>query len=261
MITDTYKPGDSLTHRIDPRTKLILLIAYCVFFFLPVPLYLQASYLATLILLSVLSLGSRELLKPLSAILPFLILILLLTPPFHRGGRPILVVFKWTILTVAGLEEAGRVMIRFMGITLGFFLFLRTTEMNLLVTALRWYGLPYRGALILTTAFRYIPYVAKVYRNVNDAHSLRRGTEEHDARRRGFWKKLRQSLPGLTSVFIFAIKGVPTLAMALECRGVGRSNRRSSYVELKSGALLAKDILLTIIGLLILALPAVLSLL
>jgi energy-coupling factor transporter transmembrane protein EcfT len=37
------------------------------------------------------------------------------------------------------------------------------------------------------------------------------------------------------------VRRIPTLAMALECRGVGRRNPRTSYHTLKTGRALLRD--------------------
>jgi energy-coupling factor transport system permease protein len=98
-------------------------------------------------------------------------------------------------------------------------------ELDELVLALRWYGLPYRPSLTLIMAFRFIPTLVELYQNVQDAHSLRTAGE----RPVGFFGRI---LPRLTSVFIQAIRMVPSLAMALETRGLGRRTPRTEWREL-----------------------------
>jgi energy-coupling factor transport system permease protein len=121
-----------------------------------------------------------------------------------------------------------RIVARFAGLALTFFAVFRTLDMNDMILALRWFGLPFRVSLVLIVAFRFIPSLFALYRNVEDAHALRSG----GAGRRGFF---RHVLPVLTSVVIQAVRAIPALAMALETRGLGRKGARTAYRELRGG--------------------------
>ena len=233
MMTNTYQPGSSAVHLFDPRAKLISLLAFVIALFLPVRVVAFAPYIAALCGLIVLSLRFRELALPILTILPILILVLLLTPPFHRTGTVLIRFFGWTYLTTGGLTEAMRMICRFSGITLAFFLYFRTTDLDSFILALRWFGLPFRAALVATLAFRYIPFMFDLYGNIVDAHKLRLPAESKP--RRGFGR-LVELMPVLTSVLIQAVKSIPTLSMALEMRGIGRSETRTSLREMKKGA-------------------------
>jgi energy-coupling factor transport system permease protein len=116
---------------------------------------------------------------------------------------------------------------RLSGITLAFYGLLRTQQLEELVPALRWFGLPYRAALVVTITFRYVPFLAGTWQNVRDAHRLRATTNG----RRGF---AASWMPVLSSVLIQAVRGIPALAMALESRGLGRPGRRGSFARLGS---------------------------
>jgi energy-coupling factor transport system permease protein len=104
---------------------------------------------------------------------------------------------------------------------------------------LRWFGLPYSACLVVTITLRTIPTLGATWHNVLDAHRLRSGSPAGAPRRR----LVETYLPVLTSVLIEAVKGIPLLAMALESRGFGRRNPRTSLAELKRGRALIADIL------------------
>jgi len=161
-----------------------------------------------------------------------LLIICLLTPVFHRDGAALWSVSGFALLTTDGLRESARLVLRFTGRTLAFYAAFRSLDMNELILAFRWYGLSYRISLIVIIALRFIPSLFVVYRNVQDAHLLRRSR----GRKPGFF---RRTLPVLTSVFIQAIRGIPSLAMALETRGYGRRGKRSEYSVLPGGRRLA----------------------
>lgn len=240
MVIDFFKPGTSFLHRFDPRAKLILLAPVMASFFLPAPLVVSAAFIVLIAAVIAAAFGPSELCLPLRPILPVLLLICLLTPPFHRGGQVLLRVFSFPVVTTEGLRLTLTMLLRFAGISLAFFAVFRSIELNELMAGLRWFGLPFSLALLVIIAFRSIPSLGQTYRSVQDAHRLRAGPPlSRGRRRRG---RLASFLPILTSVLIQAVKGMPVLAMVLESRGFGRVNPRTSLVELKKGWPLAVDL-------------------
>jgi energy-coupling factor transport system permease protein len=186
----------------------------------------------------VLALGPGQLIPPLKTLWPILVFIILLTPPFHRDGFPLVRIFDVTLVTSEGLQTTLVLLLRFLGITFGFFAVVRTVALDDMVLSLRWFRLPYAACLVITITLRTIPSLAGTWHNVLDAHRLRSGAL--DARRQ---RIVETYLPVLTSVLIEAVKGIPVLAMALESRGFGRRNPRTSYAELKKGRALLGDML------------------
>jgi energy-coupling factor transport system permease protein len=228
MIVGTYSPGKSLLHRLDPRVKLVLLLTAAVSFFLPFPLEVSAGYCGALLALTAISLGGRALWIPLRTILPILILVSFLTPPFHPGGTVLAAPLPFYTLTTGGLAETARLLLRFTGITVAFFLYFRTTEIDRFILALRSFRLPYSAALVVSLAFRFIPYMIELYGNIRSAHTLRRPAGASQQSRSPL-RRLRRIFPTLVSVLIHAIKTIPGLAMALESRGFPAADRRSVF--------------------------------
>jgi energy-coupling factor transport system permease protein len=236
-----YRPGTSFLHAFDPRAKLFLLVPVVACFFLPAPAWVPAAFAAALAAVIVVSLGPRELLPPLQAMAPVLLFIVLLTPPFHRAGPAVIDVNGFALLTADGLRETVTLVVRFVGITLGFFAVVRTVSLDDLVLSLRWFGLPYSVCLVVIVTLRTMPTLAATWRNVQDAHRLRSGPPEERAGRRGRRRKVTAWLPMLTSLLVEAVKGIPLLAMALESRGFGRRNTRTAFAELKRGGAFIRD--------------------
>ena len=156
-------------HKFDVRAKIVLLLFFLVIFFLPIRIGHLAAYLVFLLIISVLFLGIINTLRPIRLILPILILVLVLTPPFHRQGNVLLAIRGVTVLSSTGILLALRLMIRFSGITLVFFLFIATTDADTLILAFRWFGLPFNVALVLGIALEYIPTIQGIYEQVRDA--------------------------------------------------------------------------------------------
>jgi energy-coupling factor transport system permease protein len=258
MATDFYRPGRSRLHAFDARAKLILLVPATACFFLPVPFWAQLPALISLGALVILSLGFRELGKPLQAIGPVLILICVLTPPFTRGGTTIVSISGFPLVTSQGVVAALSTVTRFVGITFAFVAVFRSMEPEHLALALRWFGAPFNLALTLMLAVRYIPSLGAIWRNVQDAHRLRvapRAPPPRSPSARRSRARWRDSLPVLTSVLIQAVKGIPALAVALECRGFGRRTQRTSLMSLKKGKELAVDFLVCFLATILLVAP------
>jgi energy-coupling factor transport system permease protein len=253
MIVEFYRPGTSALHAWDPRAKMILLAVVLAAFFIPSPPWVLFVLAAALAAVIALFLGPAQLLPPLKTLWPILILISLLTPPFHRGGLPLLRLFDVTLVTSDGLDTTLVLLLRFLGITYGFFAVVRTVSLDEMVLSLRWFRLPYNACLVMTITLRTIPSLAATWTSVVDAHALRAGAVERQKRRR----IVETYLPVLTSVLIEAVKGIPVLAMALESRGFGRRTPRTSFAELKKGRALAGDVLALVAATAALLWPAV----
>ncbi len=247
MITETYLKGNSFLHRLDPRLKIIYLLFFSVIFFLPVSVVKYYSAFALIFISSSVSVGIRNTLSPLKVIMPLIFLIMLLTPLFHTGGTVILRSGSFTILTSSGLSETLHLVGRFLGVTLLFFIFLRTTRIDDFILALRYFGLSHKNAVVITITLRYIPYLMSVYVNTVDAHKMRLTVNTRIPGKWNFPSRFRNLLSVLTSVLIQAVKGIPVLAMALETRGFGRKTEHGSRRKMKGFRELLADIILSLI--------------
>ena len=245
MITETWIAGRGPLYFLDPRPKLIMLIAFTLFFLIESSLYLQALMLAVVLILIAVSLGPKRILVPVRSILPILIITAVLTPPFHTAGRVLLSIGGRSLATEEGLRLTAALLLRFTGITSTFYLFFSTTQTEPMILALRSFGLPYRAALTVTISLRYIPDMFKVYHRISDAHKLRTAGIPGRRASSGFRYRLRNLFPVLTSVLIHAVKSIPALAMALDSKGLGRSNPRTSCRSLPPVRSIAIQILLT----------------
>ena len=143
MIAEFYKPGHSLLHRWDPRAKLLLLPLVLAGFFVPSqpwPLLVLAAMTAGLVAIP---LGPGQLVPPLKTLAPILVLILVLTPPFHGSGPVLIEAAGVRVLTTDGARLTAVLLLRFAGITLGFFAVVRTLSLDDMVLSLRWFRLPH----------------------------------------------------------------------------------------------------------------------
>ena len=231
MNATSYLPGDGLYYRFDPRMKMLTTVAVAAAFFFPVSNYVYAVYLSALVGLGMIDLGLRETLRPLRAIIPFLVLIVLCTPPFYRAGAPVYAIGDFVILTSDGLQKTVQLILRFTGISLALVLYARTTHLHEVILSLRAFGLPHRAALLLSMSFAMVPTLMGVYRQTVEAHRLRKGSSGD----RRFKRRLTALVQVLTSVMIHAVRSIPVTSMSLEHRGLRPAGYRSSYKVLKGG--------------------------
>jgi energy-coupling factor transport system permease protein len=232
VIAETFIPGKGLLYRLDSRPKFIILLSLVVLFLVESNIIVQAAMLVGLLILTGLTLGLRKIAVPIKSILPIIILTALLTPPFNPEGEAILSIGDRVFLSDQGLFLTVRLILRFAGITVAFYLFFSTTVTESFILALRSFGLPYRAALTVTISLRYIPDMFSTYRRISDAHKLRTAGMESKRKKSRFRYRLKHLFPVLTSVLIHAVKSIPSLAMALDSKGLGRKNIRTSCRKL-----------------------------
>jgi energy-coupling factor transport system permease protein len=195
----------SFLYKADPRLKLILMLIYTIAFFCPVSALRYGLLLAPILAAGFITCGWKSFLSVFKLILPLLVLTAALTPFF------------------SGIYETIRIIIRFIGITALFFLYFKTTEQDEFIQALRFFGMPYRFALVISISTSYIPLLLDTYHDAASAHKLRYTENCPAVSRWNFIARFRAILPVLASVLIQAIKNIPTLAMVLEIRGVGKA--------------------------------------
>lgn len=230
MLADTYRPGRGPMHAMDPRAKTVLVAAVGILSVLPTSLATAAVLSLVLLVACIVVLGPRETLRPVRATLPLLVMLCLLTPLFYPQGSLLLGFGGLRLLTDRGAAETFRLLCRLVTLTMAFYAYFRTTELEILLETGRWFGLPFTACLVLGVAVRLVPSTAALYLGVLEAHSLRRPSTGN--RRRGPVAEVRRIAPAVTAVLVHSVKSIPGLSMALETRGVGRANRRSSTVRL-----------------------------
>ncbi|WPD18050.1 MULTISPECIES: energy-coupling factor transporter transmembrane component T family protein [Thermaerobacter] len=147
-----YVPGDSLLHRLDPRTKLLALVAVLL---VAVAAASPGVLAGLLVLLLGLAVASRT--GPALRRVRFLAVTVLLFPPV-----------LWSLVGVgradgwgAGAGEAGlfglAAGLRLCSMVIASALFLATTRNEELVAGLLRWGLPYPFAFALSAALRLVP--------------------------------------------------------------------------------------------------------
>ena len=226
-----YYPVDSAVHRLDPRVKILLLIAFVVAVFLVADLtgfVLIAAYLVLAARLSRLPAGILlKSLRPLRFILIFTFVLNL----FFTGGTTPLVNLGFATLTKEGLINAIRYSLRLVFLVLGSSLLTLTTQpvaltdgLERLLSPLKVIRFPaHEMAMMMTIALRFIPTLLEEADKIMKAQSAR-GADFEEGR---LLERVKAMVPLLVPLFVSAFRRAGDLVMAMEARcyhgGEGRT--------------------------------------
>ena len=229
-------PGDSLIHRLDPRTKILSSIVLIVLLFvvkgfigyglvaLGIALVVRASNIPLRFVLR----GVR----PLMVILVFTLTLHL----FMTDGRIIFQIWflkvTWEGL-IRGLMMGTRLLLLIIGTSM---LTLTTSPMQLtdgIETLLRpgkKIGIPaHELAMMMTIALRFIPTLLEETEKIMKAQ-MARGADFQSG---GLTQRAKSLLPLLVPLFVNAFRRADDLAIAMEARGYRGGEGRTKLKELK----------------------------
>ena len=215
-----YFPGNSPVHRLDPRTKLVVLVVYIV-----------ALFLATCIAISRIPLKALvHGMKPLLFILIFTgILNVFFTP-----GETVLVSFWGISITSEGIIRAVFMMLRILMLITGTFLLTYTTSpialtdgLESLLSPLKAIKVPvHELSMMMCIALRFIPTLIEETDKIMSAQKARGADFENGK----LMERVKALIPILVPLFISAFRRADELATAMECRcyhgGEGRTKMK-----------------------------------
>lgn len=232
MLFDFYVNADGWLQRLDPRTKLALVLCGAVLFVVIINVAMLAGLLLAVHLMLLTSrVPWRQVAWVWRQLLRVIIIIVGLWPVFAQVPGPELFTLgpftvTWTSV-LAGLATA----IRVVGMSLLFFVLLFTTRQRELVRGMVRLGLPFEWGLTLAIALRYIPTFTRTVRQVQDAQAAR----GWQVGRGDLAGRLRGMIPVLIALIISVLRTSDTLGMALAARGVGSGQPRTTWRDIGFG--------------------------
>ena len=229
-----YFPGQSVIHRLDPRTKLVMLVVYIVALFLAeswVSYGLMFLFLVSVIWLSTIPL--KSILRGMKPLVMILIFTGVLNLFFTQEGE---VIFHFWILTVTtgGLTRAVMIMSRILMLITGTFLLTYTTSpialtdgLESLMKPLKKIGVPvHELSMMMCIALRFIPTLIEETDKIMCAQKARGADFETGS----LMERAKALIPILVPLFISAFRRADELATAMECRcyqgGEGRTKMK-----------------------------------
>ena len=231
-----YFPGDTVVHRLDPRTKLLLVIVYIVGLFNSAG---WASY-AFVIIVTALSMAISKI-KPKSALkgLKPLVIIIILTAVlniFYTDGTPI--VEGW-IITWEGIERAVMMSLRIILLIVGTFMLTYTTSpialtdgLEIMMGPLKKIKIPvHEMSMMMSMALRFIPTLIEETDKIMSAQKAR-GADFDSG---NLFQRAKALLPILVPLFVSAFRRADELAVAMESRcyhgGKGRTRMKTLRMQ------------------------------
>ena len=220
-----YYPSNSVIHRLDPRVKIIIGIAYIVASFLCENVFsfcLLALSAIVLVLLSRIPL--RIVLKSVKAII-FIMIFTAILNIFWSHGEADELLFSWNFINIytSGLYNAVFIVVRIVAMIIGTSIFLTytTTPIQLtdaieqLLSPLKVIHVPvHEFAMMMTIALRFIPTIVEETEKIMSAQKARGA----DFTGGSIAKRAKALIPVLIPLFISAFRRAGELATAMTCR-------------------------------------------
>ena len=231
-----FFPGDTIVHRLDPRTKIVLLIVYIVALFQAVSWWSYA--LVTLVTVLAMALGHikpKNIFKGLKPML-FIIVLTALLNIFYTQGTPI--VEGW-IVTWEGIGRSVQMILRIVLLITGTFLLTYTTSpialtdgLEKLLSPLKRIGVPvHEMTLMMSMALRFIPTLIEETDKIMSAQKARGADFETGS----LVQRAKALLPILVPLFVSAFRRADELAVAMESRcyhgGEGRTRMKQMKLQ------------------------------
>ena len=246
-----YFPGDTIVHRLDARTKLILVVLYIVALFQSNG---WVSYIA--VLLATAACMAMSQIKPATifkGLKPMLFIIALTAAlnMFYTQGTPIIP--GW-IITWEGIARSVKMILRIVLLITGTFLLTYTTSpialtdgLELLLNPLKKIKVPvHEMTMMMSMALRFIPTLIEETDKIMSAQKARGADFETGS----LIQRAKALLPVLVPLFVSAFRRADELAVAMESRCYHGGEGRTS---MKQPKMLRRDWAALIIGVAFLA--------
>ncbi len=225
-----YFPGSTLAHRLDPRTKLMMVLIYIVALFCAKS-FLSYGILALFLFVSVRisKVGFRALIRGMKPLVVILIFTAVLNM-FYTPGHAIASFWIFT-LTAEGILAAVFMVLRIALLIMGTFLMTYTTSPIALTDAIENLLGPLKRvrfpvhelAMLMSIALRFIPTLIEETDKIISAQKARGADFETG----NLLRRAKALVPILVPLFLSAIRRADELATAMECRcyhgGEGRT--------------------------------------
>lgn len=242
MISDItlgqFFPGFSVLHKMDPRMKLIIAIAYIVAIFLAnTPAAFLFMILVTLSLILVSRISLKVVLKGIKPIVIILIFTALINVFLTVGdGEPL---FKLWVIKIykEGIIRAVFMALRVVILITGTSVLLTYTTspialtdgLESLLSPLKKIKVPvHTFAMMMSIALRFIPTLIEETEKIMNAQKSRGA----DFSSGGLIKRAKSLVPLLIPLFVSSFKRAEELATAMECRCYRGDKNRTKLVKL-----------------------------
>ena len=246
-----YFPGDTIVHRLDPRTKIILVLFYIIALFTADSWVSYGLVLVVSVICQSLSrIRAKNLFKGLKPMLVIITLTAVLNI-FYTTGTPVLP--GW-IITWEGIARAIKMVLRIVLLITGTFLLTYTTSpialtdgLEILLNPLKKLKVPiHEMTMMMSMALRFIPTLIEETDKIMSAQRARGADFETGS----LVRRAKALIPVLVPLFVSSFRRADELAVAMECRCDHGGEGRTRMKQLK---MTSADITALILGAVFLA--------
>lgn len=225
-----FMPGKSAIHRLDARSKILLLLGFIVFIFVCTNyISLLLITLASLFVILMTKISFKQYLKSMKVIL-FVVIFTGILNIFYGSGT---VLFEWGFIkiTEGGINNAIFVTVRIATLVMISSVLTFTTSPTDLTDALERLMKPlsylhvkvHEIAMMITIAMRFIPTLLEETDKIMNAQKARGADMESG----NIIRRIKALIPVLIPLFISSFRRANDLAMAMECRCYNGGNGRT----------------------------------
>ena len=255
FIIGRYVPGESVIHRMDPRTKLLMVLIYiCVVFLANNWMTYGLLILYTLALVSLTRIKPSFIIQGLKPVILLIILTLIIQLFFTKRGEVVFSLFGLDIYD-EGIKMGIFISLRFtLLILITSVMTLTTTPieitdgMETLLNPLKKIKFPvHELALMMSISLRFIPTLLEETDKIVKAQTSR-GVDFSSGPLK---ERLKAVVPMLVPLFVGSFKRAEELAVAMEARGYrggeGRTKYRALSWQMRDSLLICSLVILTIL--------------
>ncbi len=235
-----YFPGTTALHRMDPRMKILLTIAYIAILFVAEGLVSYLAVAAFLIFaVAISSIKPKMLFKGMKPLIVVIALTGILNMFYTPGeGEPLVAFWKISIYK-EGIATAAFMIARIILLICGTFMLTYTTSplqltdgIESLLRPLEKIKVPaHELAMMMSIALRFIPTLIEEADKIMSAQKARGADFESGS----ILKRAKALVPLLVPLFISAFRRADELAVAMECRCYHGGKGRTRMRKLKFG--------------------------
>ena len=229
-----YFPGNTVVHKLDPRTKLILMIVFITALFMARGFFAYGFMLVILIAtLTISKIKPKAVFRGLRPVFIIILLTVFLNIFFIKG-ETVLFEYSVIVITQEGLTTAVFMAVRLMMLIVSTFMLTYTTSpitltdgLERMLGPLKKIRLPiHEFSMMMSIALRFIPTLIEETDKIMSAQKSRGADFETG----GLVKRAKAVLPLIIPLFISAFRRADELATAMESRcyhgGEGRTKMK-----------------------------------
>lgn len=232
-----FVAGNSVIHKLDPRTKIAMMILYIAMIFLVKRIYFMAIPFAYLVLELILSgISLRYIVNSLKPIRILLIFMFILNLFFTSGENVWLNLGFWKLTGEAVLQSCF-ISIRIILLVAGASMLTLTTSpialtdgIEKLLAPLKIFRFPaHELAMMMTIALRFVPTLMDESDKIRNAQ-MSRGADFESG---NIFKRVKSMIPILIPLFVSSFRKADELAIAMESRCYHGGEGRTRMKQLK----------------------------